>query len=541
MDKIIIECSSKKEFNQLGIYLDEVDINEVVRKDDENSPLLESTLNDLMSMYIKEILLSSLDFPITVQMLVECINCIIQAIGSCRPLSKKLFVFLPNLMYILEFWTEVLVLPSDIQMLDDGGHKYLILKGLSEHFSALDEKIKENHNQNGENQNNSVDSISYTQLNIMEETIIIHINFVITQDQELGNESLRYMKSSKASLLTPFNLYCLLSMARIHRFQDSISNNIRRFDESQLSECTNKLDLLAEKFAYSGMIGFKINEDTDYKMVTDVGMQNNMYASLLLGCYGVNQVFTLLGRKIVASVTEYSILSFKCIVELFQFTFNTLDCQVSNHAGAILRSNSERVIDNVSLTKIIVNMLVKLEREISDFDMVPEFGHDILSALGSCDTGDIDLKLDESQTPIFAIVNLRISNIICVILLEFIEQTYDEIEWLLIRMRLVISKKGYNDEELIDLGEFEISIYLYDETGVNDGEGENGDKEKEYEEENASGYEDSEDNKSKTDNTPLGLFTIEKVAIKALALSRFPLPTFLVTVSNSSNWPPRTT
>ncbi|CAH1757258.1 7307_t:CDS:2 [Entrophospora sp. SA101] len=273
-------------------------------------------------------------------------------------------------------------------------------------------------------------------------------------------------------------------------------------------------------------------------MVTDVGMQNNMYASLLLGCYEVNQVFTLLGRKIVASVTEYSILSFKCIVELFQFTFNTLDCQVSNHAGAILRSNSgfitskfdpedqstlkycisliqslvitslsertplikeeselcktiallsscfmfnsnesqskghreqlitwlrilckERAIDNVSLTKIIVNMLVKLEREISDFDMVPEFGHDILSALGSCDTGDIDLKLDESQTPIFAIVNLRASNINCVILLEFIEQTCDEIEWPLIRMRLVISKKGYNDEEeLIDLGEFENSI-----------------------------------------------------------------------------------
>ncbi|CAJ0764360.1 6289_t:CDS:2, partial [Entrophospora sp. SA101] len=93
------------------------------------------------------------------------------------------------------------------------------------------------------------------------------------------------------------------------------------------------------------------------------------------------------------------------------------------------------------------------------FDMVPEFGHDILSALGSCDTGDIDLKLDESQTPIFAIVNLRASNINCVILLEFIEQTCDEIEWPLIRMRLVISKKGYNDEEeLIDLGEFENSI-----------------------------------------------------------------------------------
>ncbi|CAJ0748603.1 7888_t:CDS:2, partial [Entrophospora sp. SA101] len=145
------------------------------------------------------------------------------------------------------------------------------------------------------------------------------------------------------------------------------------------------------------------------------------------------------------------------------FMFNSNESQSKGHREQLITwlriLCKERAIDNVSLTKIIVNMLVKLEREISDFDMVPEFGHDILSALGSCDTGDIDLKLDESQTPIFAIVNLRASNINCVILLEFIEQTCDEIEWPLIRMRLVISKKGYNDEEeLIDLGEFENSI-----------------------------------------------------------------------------------
>ncbi|CAJ0650219.1 10052_t:CDS:2, partial [Entrophospora sp. SA101] len=78
---------------------------------------------------------------------------------------------------------ELSSLISQLLLLSRKGHKYLILKGI----------------------------------------IIIHVNFVITQDQELGDESLRYMKSSKASLLAPFNLYCLLSMARIHRFQDSIS------------------------------------------------------------------------------------------------------------------------------------------------------------------------------------------------------------------------------------------------------------------------------------------------------------------------------
>ncbi|CAJ0912945.1 16030_t:CDS:2, partial [Entrophospora sp. SA101] len=108
----------------------------VVRKDDENSPLLESTLNDLMSIQFDSTEINELSSLISQLLL----------------LSRK-------------------------------GHKYLILKGI----------------------------------------IIIHVNFVITQDQELGDESLRYMKSSKASLLAPFNLYCLLSMARIHRFQDSIS------------------------------------------------------------------------------------------------------------------------------------------------------------------------------------------------------------------------------------------------------------------------------------------------------------------------------
>src|SRR5207248_730799 len=91
------------------------------------------------------------------------------------------------------------------------------------------------------------------------------------------------------------------------------------------------------------------------------------------------------------------------------------------------------------LTKTIVSVLIKLEKEMSEFGVLSEFGHDILSVLGNFVDG---LELDGSQMPNFAIVNSRTSNTVCVILLEFIEQTYDEIEWLLTRMKLITSKKG---------------------------------------------------------------------------------------------------
>ncbi|CAJ0764073.1 6961_t:CDS:2, partial [Entrophospora sp. SA101] len=62
---------------------------------------------------------------------------------------------------------------------------------------------------------------------------------------ELGNEFLRYMKSGKASLLTPFNLCCLLSMARIHRFQDlsSIMAVYKDKEKLESAKWISKLDI----------------------------------------------------------------------------------------------------------------------------------------------------------------------------------------------------------------------------------------------------------------------------------------------------------
>lgn len=56
----------------------------------------------------------------------------------------------------------------------------------------------------------------------MEGTVMLHISFAIKQDQDLGNELVKLIKSNKASQLEVFNVACLLSAARIHRLQDTI-------------------------------------------------------------------------------------------------------------------------------------------------------------------------------------------------------------------------------------------------------------------------------------------------------------------------------
>ncbi|RUS21607.1 hypothetical protein BC937DRAFT_92129 [Endogone sp. FLAS-F59071] len=65
-------------------------------------------------------------------------------------------------------------------------------------------------------------TFSFQQLAHMEGTVILHMCFAIKQDQDLGNEFIKFIKAGKTSYLTPFNIACLLSIARIHRFEDSI-------------------------------------------------------------------------------------------------------------------------------------------------------------------------------------------------------------------------------------------------------------------------------------------------------------------------------
>jgi len=73
-----------------------------------------------------------------------------------------------------------------------------------------------------------------------------------------------------------------------------------------------------------------------------------------------------------------------------------------------------------------------------DFETSAEIAHDMLTILG-----DINGATDGVEVnPKFVIVNPRTSSTICGILIGFIENMYEEIEWFLTRMKLMRSVKG---------------------------------------------------------------------------------------------------
>jgi hypothetical protein len=51
---------------------------------------------------------------------------------------------------------------------------------------------------------------------------MLHISFAVKQDQELGNELVKIMKTNKMNQLDVFSTATLLSVARIHRLQDTV-------------------------------------------------------------------------------------------------------------------------------------------------------------------------------------------------------------------------------------------------------------------------------------------------------------------------------
>jgi hypothetical protein len=61
-------------------------------------------------------------------------------------------------------------------------------------------------------------------VNSAEGTAMLHISFAIKQDQDLGNELVKIMKNSKMNQLDIFSIATLLSVARIHRLQDTVKS-----------------------------------------------------------------------------------------------------------------------------------------------------------------------------------------------------------------------------------------------------------------------------------------------------------------------------
>ncbi|CAG8554981.1 4990_t:CDS:10 [Paraglomus occultum] len=103
-------------------------------------------------------------------------------------------------------------------------HKRVIIKGITSYYSKLDDRLREKHTSHVEI---TPSSSTFSQVSHIEGTVLIHLCFAVKQDQELGVELIKYIKSKKSSALTPFNLACLLSVARIHRFEDTILDYLK--------------------------------------------------------------------------------------------------------------------------------------------------------------------------------------------------------------------------------------------------------------------------------------------------------------------------
>ncbi|KAF9971150.1 hypothetical protein BGZ73_005945 [Actinomortierella ambigua] len=118
------------------------------------------------------------------------------------------------------------VLIYHLLLMSSKGQSKLILKGIVEFFDLLNGNLYCGHIM-GSARPRSALRLGFAELATMQGTVILHLSFAIKQDQALGNEFLKYMKSGKLSYISPFSIACLLAMARVHRFEDNVMDFLK--------------------------------------------------------------------------------------------------------------------------------------------------------------------------------------------------------------------------------------------------------------------------------------------------------------------------
>ncbi|CAG8563078.1 2562_t:CDS:10 [Ambispora leptoticha] len=120
-------------------------------------------------------------------------------------------------------------------LLSRKGHKRVIINGVAEYFNKLAQIFEEDEGSGQKGKEPEASSLSsFVNLSLIEGTVIIHITFAVKQDQELGAEYIKYVKSGKTMYLTPFNIACLLSIAKIHRFEDTVLDLLKNMIKAHL-------------------------------------------------------------------------------------------------------------------------------------------------------------------------------------------------------------------------------------------------------------------------------------------------------------------
>ncbi|KAF9968188.1 hypothetical protein BGZ70_006011 [Mortierella alpina] len=118
------------------------------------------------------------------------------------------------------------VLIYNLLLLSSRGHQRLVLRGTSEFFDRLNAGGLLAESLRSENTRGAA-HLGFSELSVIESTVILHFSFAVKQDQELGTALLKHMKSGKATYLSSFSLACLMTMARIHRFEDSVMDYLK--------------------------------------------------------------------------------------------------------------------------------------------------------------------------------------------------------------------------------------------------------------------------------------------------------------------------
>nr|XP_054766661.1 Fanconi anemia group I protein-like [Lytechinus pictus] len=164
------------------------------------------------------------------------------------PLSSDQLQFVINKLLRVMKHVDLQELPPlvyQLLLLSFKGHKKIVLEGLTGFFAEQDRKIQE---RNGKEDGEELVSSSFSKehLRHTEGTIIIHITFSIKQDQELGREFIKFLKSVQlrdcSTVLAPFNVALALSVAQIHRFEEQIFDFLKSTILKSLKDAKRQKD-----------------------------------------------------------------------------------------------------------------------------------------------------------------------------------------------------------------------------------------------------------------------------------------------------------
>lgn len=110
-----------------------------------------------------------------------------------------------------------------ILLISRKGYKKNILMGILEYFSKATNEDNEIRFTNSKTLSKRSGGLTFTYTYSSEGTSMLHLTFAVRQDQDLGNELVKIMKNNKTNQLDVFGMASLLSVARIHRLQDTVS------------------------------------------------------------------------------------------------------------------------------------------------------------------------------------------------------------------------------------------------------------------------------------------------------------------------------